>query len=555
MDTGDFPELTASPPGKIETTETCSDDLEPGEVSPVESSHELLESHNQIVFDSEDGGTISVVDSDFHGNLVTNAVDIDMDVDPAEPLRLLDKSDLGSLGLTSEDGAISHDVINYAAEEETFTISTSSHKRARMEHDVADQPSVHVTYKFLNSSSRQKLEELLKQWSEWHTQCGSSLATGEEVHSGEETFFPALQINVGKPFALSFWLDQQTARVENEEVVSFDAKTVPLYDRGYSLGLNTENHSSNLEGGLEIVDDAARCFNCGSYSHSLKECPKPRDHVAVSNARKQQRSKRNQNAASRGATRYYQDLPPGKFDGLRPGALDSETRKMLGLGELDPPPWLNRMRELGYPPGYLEVDVDSQPSGIVMYAEEEGKVGEEEGEISEFEAGPPKKMTIEFPGINAPVPENADEWRWTARTSRSESSRFRSHDRTSNYSLPVDIPNVEDHRWSSYVRDDPLPGTEPMLSPPSPIQSSSQHAQSPIVSSSLYERGGRSHYEDYYSSHSSYSSRGHSSPGRYEDSVSEGRHGYSVKEGRRYHVRDYLTEGRRSSSYGHRSWR
>jgi zinc finger CCHC domain-containing protein 8 len=23
------------------------------------------------------------------------------------------------------------------------------------------------------------------------------------------------------------------------------------------------------------------------------------------------------------------------------------------MQELDPPPWLNRMRELGYPPGYL----------------------------------------------------------------------------------------------------------------------------------------------------------------------------------------------------------
>ncbi|KAI4366748.1 hypothetical protein MLD38_022585 [Melastoma candidum] len=147
--------------------------------------------------------------------------------------------------------------------------------------------------------------------------------------------------------------------------------------------------------------------------------------------------------------------------------------KILGLGELDPPPWLNRMRELSYPPGYLEVDIDDQPSGIVWYAAEEVKAGEEEGKISESEAGPPKKMMIEFPGINAPIPENADEWSWTARPSRSESSRYRSHDRTSNYSLPVDIPNIEDHRWSGYVRDDPLPGTGPILGPQSPIQCSS----------------------------------------------------------------------------------
>lgn len=83
---------------------------------------------------------------------------------------------------------------------------------------------------------------------------------------------------------------------------------------------------------MEIIDDASRCFNCGSYSHSLKECPKPRDKDAVNNARKQHKSKRSQNSASRNAMRYYQNSAGGKYDGLRPGALDAETRQLLGLG-------------------------------------------------------------------------------------------------------------------------------------------------------------------------------------------------------------------------------
>ncbi|CAL5415136.1 unnamed protein product [Camellia sinensis] len=104
--------------------------------------------------------------------------------------------------------------------------------------------------------------------------------------------------------------------------------------------------------GLKVVD-ASRRFNCGSYNHSLKECPKPRDNVAVNNARKQHKSRCNKNAGSCNPTRYYQNSAGGKYDGLRPGVLDAETRKLLGLGELDPPPWLNRMRQMGYPPGYL----------------------------------------------------------------------------------------------------------------------------------------------------------------------------------------------------------
>lgn len=83
--------------------------------------------------------------------------------------------------------------------------------------------------------------------------------------------------------------------------------------------------------GLEIIDAAARCFNCGSYNHSLRECPRPRDNIAVNNARDKLKSRRNQNSSSRHPTRYYQNSPAGKYDGLRPGSLDDATRKLLGL--------------------------------------------------------------------------------------------------------------------------------------------------------------------------------------------------------------------------------
>ena len=38
--------------------------------------------------------------------------------------------------------------------------------------------------------------------------------------------------------------------------------------------------------------------------------------------------------------------------GLQAGQLADETREALGLGPLDPPPWLDKMRQLGYPPMY-----------------------------------------------------------------------------------------------------------------------------------------------------------------------------------------------------------
>lgn len=90
----------------------------------------------------------------------------------------------------------------------------------------------------------------------------------------------------------------------------------------FSIGL--------LNNRIEALE-ASRCFNCGSYSHSLKECPKPRDNATISNARKQHSAKRSSAAGSRVQNRYYQRTR-GKFDDLKPGVLGPETRESLGIG-------------------------------------------------------------------------------------------------------------------------------------------------------------------------------------------------------------------------------
>ncbi|XP_028088926.1 uncharacterized protein LOC114289398 isoform X2 [Camellia sinensis] len=227
-----------------------------------------------------------------------------------------------------------------------------------------------------------------------------------------------------------------------------------------------------LQWGLKVVD-ASRCFNCGSYNHSLKECPKPRDNVAVNNARKQHKSRCNKNAGSRNPTRYYQNSAGGKYDGLRPGVLDAETRKLLGLGELDPPPWLNRMRQMGYPPGYLDPEVEEQEqrSGITIFTDEGNKEEkEDDGEIGKIleKVYPnlPRKMSAEFPGINAPIPENADERRWTtAGPSSSDLAKNQSHCR-SNFSLePISRGMYHRQRWSRDIRNEGPPGIDPGFSP------------------------------------------------------------------------------------------
>ncbi|CAN0916298.1 Zinc finger CCHC domain-containing protein 8 [Linum grandiflorum] len=393
--------------------------------------------------------------------------------------------------LNAENGSLD-------APPESFKARTGV-KRTRTTYEQ-QQPSVRVMYSSLARASKRKLEELLQQWSEWHTTNSMYLDPDESLESGEETYFPAIRTGMAKSCKVSFCIDDRTRDEQNNGPMPLDSNSVPLYDRGFLLGLTSADGPLNAERGLEIVGDPARCFNCGSYNHALKDCNKPRDNLAVSNARRQHMAKRNQNSHSRSSIRYYQSSSSGKYDGLKPGTLDAETRTLLGLRELDPPPWLNRMRELGYPPGYLDSDEEDQPSGITIFGEEEvisdlikkeviseeqeegeindveEKTVEEEGAIKEMNVVKPgkkktvieegemnemkaKKKTVEFPGINAPIPENADEWLWGQASSSSDTYRNRSQREHSSR-----FYQSEQRRTRSFMDDGP-PGVDPVISP------------------------------------------------------------------------------------------
>ncbi|XP_019093174.1 PREDICTED: uncharacterized protein LOC104750515 isoform X2 [Camelina sativa] len=341
------------------------------------------------------------------------------------------------------------DAVNVSVETVKVDVSSKSGvKRSRTTFDE-QQPSVHVTYKHLTRSSKQKLESLLQQWSEWEAEQNSLSEDQEQqvLESGDETYFPALRVGLQKTSSVSFWFDYQNGDNSSKKLVPVESSTTPLYNRGFTIGLDSAAGSNNLEGGLEIIDDPPRCFNCGAYSHSIRECPKPFDRVAVSNARRQHKSKRNQNPGIRLPSRYYESPQVSKYDGLKPGSLDPETRQLLGLKELDPPPWLHRMREIGYPPGYFAVEEDHL-SGITIFGEEETKKEEEEVKIEDGEilenANPPeprKIMTVGFPGINAPIPENADSWLWEQRNNTAH-SYYHDHRRPQDYRDQTGPPGV-----------------------------------------------------------------------------------------------------------------
>lgn len=109
-----------------------------------------------------------------------------------------------------------------------------------------------------------------------------------------------------------------------------------------------------------------------------------------------------------------------------PGQLSAELRALLGMREGDPPPYLSRMQQLGYPPGYLgdpsSRDAEDAPLVLIESAAEEGR--RQSGSQAEARSGgapprqPPTRRVpvrvpmVDFPGLNVPPPPGADPYSW-----------------------------------------------------------------------------------------------------------------------------------------------
>lgn len=108
-----------------------------------------------------------------------------------------------------------------------------------------------------------------------------------------------------------------------------------------------------------------------------------------------------------------------------------------------------------------------EPSGLTIFGEEEIKEEQEkeDGEIQDMEMSPPpelptlpKKMSVDFPGINAAIPANADKRLWAPTSSNADSFDYRSN---RSFDYPSDSTGRDqfrESRWSRDSGDDGPPG-------------------------------------------------------------------------------------------------
>ncbi|KAM3938019.1 zinc finger CCHC domain-containing protein 8 [Leptodactylus fuscus] len=206
----------------------------------------------------------------------------------------------------------------------------------------------------------------------------------------------------------NFCLDKLGQPLLNENPQLTDGWEVPKYQQVFGQILSLD--------GQEVQVKAKRpkpcCFNCGSEEHQIKDCPKPRDLVRISMKRKEFMESCGESSNQNYQQRYHAEEVAERFARFKPGMISEELQEALGISDRHLPPFIYRMRELGYPPGWLK-DAELEDSGLSLY---DGK-DTSDGEIEE--AMPKKKQVsydvsklINFPGFNMPPPPGvSDDWR------------------------------------------------------------------------------------------------------------------------------------------------
>ncbi|XP_054700531.1 zinc finger CCHC domain-containing protein 8 isoform X3 [Grus americana] len=152
------------------------------------------------------------------------------------------------------------------------------------------------------------------------------------------------------------------------------------------------------------------CFNCGSEDHQMKDCPKPRNAARISEKRKEFMEACGEASNQNFQQRYHAEEVEERFGKFKPGVISGELQDALGVTDKSLPPFIYRMRQLGYPPGWLK-EAEMEHSGLALYD------GKDDGGTENEGSRQPERITydvsklINYPGFNISTPVGIpDEW-------------------------------------------------------------------------------------------------------------------------------------------------
>ncbi|XP_036209482.1 zinc finger CCHC domain-containing protein 8 isoform X3 [Myotis myotis] len=144
-----------------------------------------------------------------------------------------------------------------------------------------------------------------------------------------------------------------------------------------------------------------------------KEAFSPRNNARISEKRKEYLDACGEANNQNFQQRYHADEVEERFGRFKPGVISEELQDALGVTDKSLPPFIYRMRQLGYPPGWLK-EAELENSGLALYDGKDAADGEtESGEIQHNQnVTYDLSKLVNYPGFNISTPKGIpDEWR------------------------------------------------------------------------------------------------------------------------------------------------
>ncbi|XP_026176852.1 zinc finger CCHC domain-containing protein 8 isoform X2 [Mastacembelus armatus] len=194
----------------------------------------------------------------------------------------------------------------------------------------------------------------------------------------------------------TFSVDKLGQPLINENPQLTDGWDVPTYQQVFNQVIGTDG----LEIEMKDKRPKSMCFNCGSSSHQLRDCPKPKDMAAINERRKE--FNQNNNQGNQSNQRYHADEVEERFAKYKPGVMSEALVTALGIDHNTLPPLIYRMRQLGYPPGWLK-EAELENSGLTLYDGNASNDNVTDNSGSQNISYDVSKL-VDFPGFNVPAP-------------------------------------------------------------------------------------------------------------------------------------------------------
>ncbi|XP_050966468.1 zinc finger CCHC domain-containing protein 8 isoform X2 [Labeo rohita] len=188
----------------------------------------------------------------------------------------------------------------------------------------------------------------------------------------------------------NFCVDKLGQPLLNENPQLTDGWEVPKYQQVFGQIIAIEGQE------VQIKEKRPKpcCFNCCSEDHHLRDCPEPKDMARINEKRKEFSQNNNQSNQ-----RYHAEEVEERFAKYKPGIMSQELLDALGITTNTLPPFIYRMRELGYPPGWLK-EAEMENSGLMLY---DGSNDGDENNHSQKISYDVSKL-VDFPGFNCSAP-------------------------------------------------------------------------------------------------------------------------------------------------------